>query len=106
MLMAHDLMTERLATVRDPAAVLVTLFEHAPIGIQIVRADGESLLVNQAFRDLFGTTRSTADNVWSENTAVAEVVRPFLRRAFTGETVPIPANWYVRKTPAWQGLFV
>jgi PAS domain-containing protein len=97
MLMAHDLMTERLATVRDHAAVLVTLFEHAPVGVQIVRADGESLLVNQAYRDLFSSTRPAGDNLWSENSAVAEAVRPFLRRALAGETVPIPANWYVRE---------
>ena len=48
-----DLTTSRLDSIADPRTLLVGLFEHSPVAFQVYRADGHSLLVNQAFRELF-----------------------------------------------------
>jgi signal transduction histidine kinase len=84
----------RLATVPDPVALLAGLFVHAPVGLQIYAADGRSLLVNQAFRDLFGSEPPPEYNVLEDDVAARRGVLDLIHRAFAGETVETPAIWY------------
>ena len=85
---------ERLRHVRDPLTLLAGLFAHAPVGFQIYTADGHSLLVNDAFRDIFGSEPPPGYNVLEDEIAAAQGVLPLIRRSFAGETVQVPTTWY------------
>ena len=52
-----------LARIPNPIRVLESLFALAPVGLQIYEAGGRSLLVNQAFLDMFGTEPPPGYNV-------------------------------------------
>lgn len=84
----------RLAGLSDPLDFLTGLFAHSPFGLQIYKADGHCLLVNQAFRDLFGTEPPPEYNVLGDDIAEAQGILPLIRRAFAGETVHTPIIWY------------
>src|SRR4051812_3248547 len=83
-----------LARIPDPAAVLESLFALAPIGFQIYDATGKSLLVNQAFLDLFGSEPPPGCNVLEDDIAAKNGVLGLIQRAFKGETVAMPPIWY------------
>ena len=53
----------RLGQVSDPLALLEGIFACAPVGLQIYEASGRCLLVNQAFRNLFGAEPPPEYNV-------------------------------------------
>jgi PAS domain-containing protein len=55
-------MTE-LGAIADPRALLEGLFEHSPVAFQVYRLDGHCLLVNPAFRELFGSAPPPEYNV-------------------------------------------
>ena len=84
----------RLAGVPDPVALLTGLFAHAPVGFQIFDATGHSLLVNQAFRELFGSEPPPAYNVLEDDVAARRGILDLIHRAFAGETVTVPPVWY------------
>ena len=84
----------RLAGVPDPVALLTGLFAHAPVGFQIFDATGHSLLVNQAFRDLFGSEPPPEYNILRDDLAARRGFLELIHRAFAGETVSVPAVWY------------
>jgi PAS domain S-box-containing protein len=85
---------DRLGQISDPLTLLAGLFVHSPVGFQIYNADGHCLLVNQAFRDLFGTEPPPEYNVLNDEIALKNGVLPLIRRAFAGETVHLPTVWY------------
>lgn len=85
---------ERLARVSDPLAVLEGIFARAPIGLQIYEASGSCLLVNQAFRDLFGSEPPPDYNVLRDEVAQKSGVLDLIHRAFAGETVTVGPMWY------------
>jgi PAS domain S-box-containing protein len=85
---------ERLARVSDPLAVLEGIFARAPVGLQIYEANGSCLLVNQAFRDLFGSEPPSDYNVLRDEVAARSGVLDLVHRAFAGETVTIGPMWY------------
>ncbi|KQQ88488.1 PAS domain S-box protein [Massilia sp. Leaf139] len=79
------------------------LFEQAPTSIQIVRPDGRTLRVNQAWEDLWeiraGTdlhafVLSDAYNLLSDQQLIDSGIVGYLRRALAGESVEIPAIYY------------
>ena len=84
----------KLANVADPMALLVGLFAHSPVAFQIYSADGHSLLVNDAFRELFGSEPPPEYNVLDDDILAREGLSHFVRRAFAGETVRTPAFYY------------
>jgi two-component system, cell cycle sensor histidine kinase and response regulator CckA len=84
----------KLATVDDPTALLVGLFAHSPVAFQIYGADGHSLLVNDAFRELLGSEPPPEYNVLSDDILAREGFSAHVRRAFAGETVHIPPFYY------------
>src|SRR5262245_42684303 len=85
---------ERLGSISDPRALLEGLFEQSPVAFQIYRADGHCLLVNQAFRDLFGAEPPPEYNILEDELLEELGFRDLVRRAFAGETIHAPALWY------------
>jgi signal transduction histidine kinase len=83
-----------LARIADPVALLESLFAHAPVGFQIFEASGRSLLVNQAFIDLFGGEPPPDYNVLRDEIAAQRGVLDLIRRALRGETIHTPPIWY------------
>jgi PAS domain S-box-containing protein len=83
-----------LGGIPNPIAVLESLFALAPVGFQIYEASGRSLLVNQAFLDLFGSAPPDGYNVLEDEIAAKNGVLGLIRRAFAGETVSLPPIWY------------
>jgi signal transduction histidine kinase/ActR/RegA family two-component response regulator len=74
--------------------MLESIFAFAPVGFQIYRADGRSLVVNDAFRRLFGSEPPPDYNVLQDEIAAQAGVLNLIHRAFAGETVRVPATWY------------
>lgn len=85
---------ERLREVPDPLGLLEGIFAFAPFGLQIYEANGRSLLVNDAFRRMFGSEPPPDYNVLNDEIAARKGVLGLIRRAFRGETVYIPPIWY------------
>jgi signal transduction histidine kinase len=89
-----DRIRSTLARIADPVALLESLFAFAPVGFQIYDAGGRSVLVNQAFIDLFGSEPPPEYNVLEDEIAARRGVLDLIRRAFRGETIHTPPIWY------------
>lgn len=89
-----DAVRATLARIPNPIPLLESLFAFAPVGFQIYEASGRSLLVNQAFLDLFGAEPPPDYNVLQDEIAEKNGVLDLIRRAFKGETVTTPPVWY------------
>jgi PAS domain S-box-containing protein len=89
-----DDLRELLGRVSDPLALLEGIFARAPFGLQIYEASGRCLLVNQAFRELFGSAPPPEYNVLKDEIAEGNGVLDLIHRAFAGETVTIGPLWY------------
>ncbi|HEX4458361.1 MAG TPA: PAS domain S-box protein, partial [Polyangia bacterium] len=85
---------KQLASFGDPLMLLAGVFAHAPVGFQIYRADGRSLLTNEAFREMFGSEPPPEYNVLQDDIARARGVLHLIERAFAGETTQTPVVWY------------
>ena len=85
---------ERLTNIDDPLSLLAGLFSFAPVGFEIYDASGHTVLVNQAFRDLFGSEPPPGYCVFEDEVAHRQGLVELIRRAFAGETVFVPAFWY------------
>ena len=72
------------------------LMEQAPFSVQLLGPDSRTLRVNRAWEELWGVTlRPIAGYVMLEDPQLeAKGVLPYLRRAFAGEPVSIPAILY------------
>ena len=89
-----DEIRQGLARLSDPQALLEGIFAYAPFGLQIYEASGRCLLVNEGFRDLFGTAPPPDYNVLEDEIAERNGVLGLIHRAFAGETVAIGPIWY------------
>ncbi|UQA57710.1 ATP-binding protein [Polyangium aurulentum] len=94
-----DSIRERLASLGDPSSVLTQVFAFSPIPLQVLRPDGGSLLVNEAYRQRFGAEPSPEYNLFEDRIAAQNGVVEPLRRAFRGESVQIPPVWYDLPAP-------
>jgi len=83
-----------LGRVSDPLALLEGIFASAPVGFQIYEASGRCLLVNQAFRNLFGSEPPPEYNVLRDDVAERNGVLELIHRAFAGESITIGPIWY------------
>src|ERR687897_913630 len=72
------------------------MIEQSPLSTQIFSPDGRTLRVNRAWEELWGVTLDqVADyNILHDPQLEAKGVAPYLRRAFAGEAVEIPAIEY------------
>ncbi|MEJ5990905.1 ATP-binding protein [Ramlibacter sp. PS3R-8] len=79
-----------------------TLFDQSPFSVQLLSADGRTLKVNQAWKDLWGTQDGdplleyvlTEYRMLDDPQLEAKGVTAHLRRAFAGEAVRLPAAYY------------
>jgi signal transduction histidine kinase len=71
----------------EERALLEELFAHAPVAFQILNAEGRSVLVNQAFRDLYGAEPPPEYNVFEDAALEKQGFLAHVRRAFAGEKV-------------------
>ena len=80
-----------------------TLFAQSPFSMQLLAADGRTLRVNRAWETLWQVTDADGVKAWvlsgqynvlEDPQLAAKGVTPLLRRAFAGETVPIPPIRY------------
>ena len=85
---------QRLSALPDPLGLLAGLFAHSPVAFQIYSADGRSVLVNDAFRELFGSVPPPDYNVLRDDIAERNGVLGLIHRAFAGETISLPPMWY------------
>ena len=79
------------------------LFEQAPTSMQLLAADGTTIQVNRAWRTLWEMPDGSAlgdyvlsgeYNVLTDPQLEEKGVTPYLKRAFSGESVKIPAADY------------
>jgi two-component system, cell cycle sensor histidine kinase and response regulator CckA len=89
-----SLTESRWAGISDAEALLEGLFEHSPVAFQICRADGRGVVVNQAFRELFGSEPPSEYDVLEDAALDRQGFLALVRRAFAGETTRVPAHWY------------
>ncbi|MBP2158076.1 MULTISPECIES: ATP-binding protein [Asticcacaulis] len=79
-----------------------TLFEQAPFSVQLLAADGRTLAVNHAWEAMWDsegehrmkTLVLDGYNVLMDPQLETKGITPYLRRAFAGEAVQIPAICY------------
>jgi PAS domain S-box-containing protein len=90
--MAVEYVKDKLATIADPA-LLATLFAEAPVAFAVAHADGRLLVVNRAYRELFGAAPPPGHEPLDE-LARAHDLAPYLSRAFAGEAIVVPAFWH------------
>ncbi len=83
-----------LDAIDDARTLREGIFEHSPVAVQIFSADGRSLAVNQAFRDLFEAEPPPGYNVFEDEVAAARGLPGLMRRAFAGEAIQAPRFWY------------
>jgi len=85
---------KELGAVHDPLTMLRGIFAFAPFALQIYRADGRSLFVNRAFREILGSEPPPEYNVFKDEVVAKAGMLSLVKRAFEGETIHIPAMWY------------
>jgi signal transduction histidine kinase len=83
-----------LLGVDDQLALLAGLFTHAPVAFQIYDVSGHCLLVNDAFREMFGSEPPPEYNILKDEIAERQGLLSLVHRAFAGETVHMPPLWY------------
>jgi two-component system, cell cycle sensor histidine kinase and response regulator CckA len=91
---SRDNKPDGLESIDDTLGFLTSLFQHSPVAFQVYRADGHCLLVNAAFRELFGSAPPPEYNVLEDEVLEKLGFLDLVRRAFAGETVRVPAHWY------------
>ncbi len=88
----------------DSAELLAAFFKHAPVACGLFTADGRSVATNPAFQRLFGAGApgrlSLFDDVGGRAWGWAEAAQ----RALAGQTVRMPAEWYLAKELPWARL--
>lgn len=89
-----DRVKKRLKSVADPVGFLVNLFAHAPVGFAVWTAEGNALLTNMAFMDIFGAEPPPEYNVLQDDVIAKNGMLALFERAFKGETVHVPTFWY------------
>ncbi|MEQ6340181.1 MAG: diguanylate cyclase [Gammaproteobacteria bacterium] len=73
-----------------------TIFEHAPFSIQVFSPDGETILANRAWMELWRISleRIKGYNILRDPQLIEKGVMPYIQRAFSGEATVVPAIWY------------
>jgi PAS domain S-box-containing protein len=96
--MAIDITEQRRVeqALRESEERFRALMEQAPFGIQVLAPDGHTVRVNRSWEKLWGVTfDEIADyNILEDPHLEAKGVTPYIRRAFAGEAVTIPAFEY------------
>jgi PAS domain S-box-containing protein len=72
------------------------LMEQAPFSVQVFAPDGQTIRVNRAWEQLWGTTldQTEAYNILHDQQLETKGIASYIHRAFAGEPVHIPAIQY------------
>jgi PAS domain S-box-containing protein len=72
------------------------LMEQAPFSVQVFAPDGRTIRVNRAWEELWGVTLNQIPdyNILEDAQLEAKGILPYIKRAFAGEPVAIPAIQY------------
>ena len=87
-------MREQLASVPDPLALLEGLFTHSPVPYAVFTANGHCLLINPAYRKMFGAEPPLEYDLFRDELLDRLGFLAYFRRAFAGETIQTPVFWY------------
>ncbi|AFZ14618.1 multi-sensor hybrid histidine kinase [Crinalium epipsammum PCC 9333] len=73
-----------------------TLIEQSPLSIQILASDGRTIKVNRAWEKLWGISidKIPEYNMLEDQQLVEKGIMPYIKQAFAGEAVEIPAIKY------------
>lgn len=73
-----------------------TLIEQSPLSTQIISPQGQTLQVNRAWEQLWGITLAELGdyNILQDQQLVEKGIMPYIKKAFEGEGVAIPAVRY------------
>ena len=84
--------------VRESAELFRTLFEHSPLAIQVLRPDGSTLRVNEAWEKLWGVPLAALANynTLRDRQLIEKGIMPAIEKAFAGEEATIPEIEYDR----------
>jgi PAS domain S-box-containing protein len=88
----HD--ARRFASIADARSVMEGLFFHAPVGFAVFDTEGRCVVVNDAFRALFGSEPPPEYSIKHDEIARELGVLEMIERSFRGETVSTPTFWY------------
>ncbi|CAN5923605.1 hypothetical protein BH11MYX4_BH11MYX4_18540 [soil metagenome] len=105
LLAAMDLsaIRDQLAGHSDPLLILGSLFASSPFPAQVFAASGRSVLVNDAFRALFGAEPADDYSVLEDAIVERAGILGYIRQAFAGEATRVPAVWYDLGAPTHPG---
>ncbi|WP_240359218.1 PAS domain-containing sensor histidine kinase [Pyxidicoccus trucidator] len=78
----------------DPLALLEGLFTHSPVPYAVFTADGHCLLINPAYRKMFGAEPPPEYELFRDELLERLGFLAYFRRAFAGETIQTPVFWY------------
>ncbi|MDY7233017.1 ATP-binding protein [Hyalangium rubrum] len=84
----------QLAAMADPLGLLEGLFTHSPVPYAVFSAEGQCLLINPAYREMFGAEPPPEYNLFQDEVTRRQGVDALFRRAFQGETLQTPIFWY------------
>jgi PAS domain S-box-containing protein len=84
----------RLRALGDPIGLLEGLFAHAPVAIQVFSQDGRCVLVNEAFRALFGGEPPPSGSLFQSDPEEQRLLCQAVRRAFEGEVGELEPHWW------------
>lgn len=73
-----------------------TLFQQSPLAFQIFSPEGNSILVNRAWEELWGVTHEAMANynLLKDQRLIEKGIMPYIERAFAGETILTPEVEY------------
>lgn len=83
----------------DSIKLFKTIFDQTPISTQIFTPDGETLMVNKAWEELWNLKFSQVKsyNILHDQQLVETGVMPHVKKGFTGEMVSLPLIEYAAK---------
>ncbi len=84
--------------IREGEEFFRTLFEHSPLAIQVVRPDGKTARVNEAWEKLWGVPYEALANynVLKDRQLIENGTLPDIEKAFAGQAAAVPEIEYDR----------
>jgi signal transduction histidine kinase len=83
----------------EPLRLLEAMINEAPVGIELFDEAGRCVMVNRAFRALFGDKPPPEYIIFDDDALAQQGILEPLALAFRGETIVTPAIWYEPRQP-------
>jgi c-di-GMP phosphodiesterase len=83
----------------EPLRLLDAMINEAPVGVELVDEAGRCVMVNRAFRALFGDKPPPDYIIFDDDVLARQGILDLLALAFRGETIVTPAIWYEPRLP-------